>query len=205
MDPIELSADAGLVALCTVTINICIGLLIAVRFSPLQKWPHRRFDLFRLHRWTAYLAIALTLLHPVILLFSNRVRFRLLDILLPLWSPQQPLENTIGALSLYLLLVVLITSLLRLRMSRRIWKRFHYLVYPSAAALFIHGLLTDPELKNQKMDWLDGEKVLVEICLALIVAASIAALRYRQRKDAADRRLGRGRYHLHEAEAPKSL
>jgi len=196
MDPIALSADLGLIALSLVTLNICIGLLIAVRYSPLRTWPRRRFDVFKLHRWTAYLAIALTLLHPMVLLFSKRVRFRLLDITLPLWSPQQPLENTIGALALYLLVLVLITSLWRLSMSRRIWKRFHYLVYPSAGALFIHGLLTDPTLSNQSVDWLDGEKVLVEASLMLIATASLAAFRYRQRKDAADRRFARGKYHL---------
>jgi len=197
MDPIELSADLGLVALCLVTLNICIGLLIAVRYSPLRSWPKRRLDVFRLHRWAAYLAIALILLHPIVLLFSRRIRFRLFDIVLPLWSPQQPLENTVGAFALYLLLAVLITSLVRLAMSRRMWKRFHFLVYPSAAALFIHGLLTDPTLSNKSVDWLDGEKVLVEACLLLTLTASIAALRYRQHKDAAERRLGVGRYHLH--------
>jgi predicted ferric reductase len=202
MDPIELSADAGLVALCAVTVNICLGLLMAVRYSPQQRWPHRHFDLFRLHRWTAYLAIALTLAHPIILLFSTRVRFRLLDIVLPIWSPQQPVENTIGAVGLYLLLLVLITSLVRLNMRRQIWKRFHYLVYPSALALLVHGLLTDPELRTGKVDWLDGEKVLVEVCVALIIAASLAALFYRRRKDAAERKLGLGKYHLHSQVGP---
>lgn len=197
MDPIELSADVGLVALCAVTVNICLGLLIAVRYSPRQKWPHRRIDLFLIHRWTAYLAIAVTLAHPMILLFSTRVRFRFLDIALPVWSPQQPVENTVGAVGLYLLLAVLITSLARLSMRRQIWKRFHYLVYPSALALFIHGLLTDPELKTGKVDWLDGEKVLVELCVVLIIAASLAALLSRRRKDAAERKLGIGKYHLH--------
>ena len=196
MDPIELSADLGLIALGAVTVNICIGLLIAVRYSPKQKWPHRRFDLFRIHRWTAYLAVALTLAHPIILLFSRRVKFRFLDIALPLWSPQQPVENTIGAAALYLLLLVLITSLVRVSMTRQIWKRLHYLVYPAAAALFIHGLLTDPELNHRSIDWLDGEKVFVEVCFLVIITASLAALRYRRKKDAAERRLGLGKYHL---------
>lgn len=182
MNAIDLSADAGLVAVALATINICLGVLIAVRYSPVRCWPHRRFNIFRLHNWAAYLAIVAIFVHPVILLFNGTAHFRLLDIALPLWSPVQPLENTLGAIGLYLLIVVVLTSYFRLRMSRVTWKRFHYLVYVASVATFLHSLLTDPQLKGAPTDFLDGEKVFIEICGVLILAAGVyAARRKRQR------------------------
>lgn len=182
MNPIDLSADAGLVAVALATINICLGVLIAVRYSPVRCWPHRRFNIFRLHNWAAYLLVVVIFLHPVILLFSSTTRFRLLDIVLPLWSPVQPLENTLGAVGLYLLLVVVLTSYFRLRMTRTTWKRFHYLVYVGSVFTFIHSLLTDPQLKGLPVDYLDGEKLFIEICGLLVLAAGMYGLRRKRER-----------------------
>jgi predicted ferric reductase len=178
---LDLSADAGLVAVVLATLNIGIGLLIWGRYSPWRHWPHRRFDIFRLHRWTGYGALTVTLFHPIPLLFARRPRFRIVDVAFPLWSPQQPLENTIGAGALYLVVIVVVTSLYRVVLGRRLWKRFHYLTYAAAAGLFIHGILTDPQLNHSRIDPLDGEKVLVESCLFLVALAGIWRVRYRHK------------------------
>lgn len=185
---LDLSADAGLVAVVFATLNVGIGLLIWGRYSPWREWPHRRFDIFRLHRWTGYGTLTLTLLHPIPLLFSSRPVFRIVDVAFPIWSPQQPLENTIGAAALYLLVIVVVTSLYRIELGRRIWKRFHYLTYAAAAGIFIHGILMDPQLNHSRIDLLDGEKVLVESCLALVAAAGMWRLRHARRRRAAKER-----------------
>jgi methionine sulfoxide reductase heme-binding subunit len=185
---LDSSADVGLVAVVFATLNIGIGLLIWGRYSPWREWPHRRFDIFRLHRWTGYGTLTLTLLHPMPLLLSPRPVFRIVDVAFPVWSPQQPLENTLGAAALYLLVIVVVTSLYRIELGRRIWKRFHYLTYAAAAGIFIHGILTDPQLNHSRIDPLDGEKLLVESCLALVAAAAVWRLRHARRRRTARQR-----------------
>ncbi len=182
MDLVDLSAYAGLAAVALATLNLLIGLSMAVRYSPVKYWPHRHFNLFYAHRITAYATITLTLIHPIILLFVRRVPFRVLDIVLPIRSPLQPVQNTLGAIALYVLIIVVVTSLYRLRIGRKWWKRTHLLVYPAAVLLFIHGVFTDSELKTGRADLLDGEKVFVEICFLLILVASLASLRIRRRR-----------------------
>lgn len=172
MNAIDLSADFGLSALILATLNVCVGVLIAVRYSPVRCWPHLRLNIFRLHNRTAYLLVVAIVLHPVILLFNPTTRFRWMDIVLPVWSPVQSLENTLGAVGLYLVSVVVVTSYFRLRLKRSTWKRFHYLVYAAGIAVFAHSLLTDPHLKGQ-VDLLDGEKLLVEFCGALTLAFGV--------------------------------
>ena len=176
---LDLCSYLGLGAVGAATANLWLGMLISMRYSPLQLWPHRRLNLFALHQWTAYAAIALTLTHPVVLLFLKEPRFRLFDILIPVQSPLQPKLNLAGAAALYLLLLVFVSSLLRTRIGRPLWRRLHYLVFPAAALFFLHSILTDPNLKDGHPDLLDGGKVFVEIASLLSVIA--VAIRYRLR------------------------
>ena len=125
---------------------------------------------------------------PRHLLLNKDPRFRLLDLLCPVRSPSQPLENTIGAVALYLLAFVVVTSYLRLRLGRRLWKSFHFSIYFAAAALFFHSLWTAPGLKNDPIDWLDGGKLFVESCFLLIASIGLLRWRHSRRKAAYFRR-----------------
>jgi predicted ferric reductase len=184
MSAIDLASYAGLTAMTLLTINLLIGLLMAVKYNPVRQWPHRRISTFQLHNWTAYAALSVACLHPVILLFSSKVHFRVLDLVYPLNSPKQPGINTLGAIALYLLIFVVVTSYLRRRIGRVWWKRLHYTAYAMAPFFYIHGILTDPELGDTPfhVDPLDGEKLYVELCLLLVLIAALLRLRrhYRQ-------------------------
>lgn len=171
MSLLDLCSYLGLGAVGVVVINLFIGLLLSMRYSPVRLWPHRRMNLFALHRWTAYLAIALVLAHPTVLLFLHTPHFRFEDVLWPIHSYLQPTLNTIGAVALYLLVLVVVTSLLRTRIGRPLWRRLHYLVFPAAVLLFVHSIYTDPNLKDGHPDLLDGGKVFLEIAALVTVAA----------------------------------
>jgi methionine sulfoxide reductase heme-binding subunit len=179
---LDLSAYVGLAAVAAVTFNVLLGLLMAFRYSPHRSWPHRRFNYFRFHNWTGYVALAVSMLHPIILVFNKKPRFRVLDLLYPAHSPAQPLDNTVGAMGLYLLALVVVTSYLRIRLGRRLWKSLHFAIYFAAAALFWHSLFTDPGLKSAPVDWFDGGKLFVVSCLLMIAAISLMRLRYARKK-----------------------
>jgi predicted ferric reductase len=179
MTILDLCAYLGLGAVGTASINLLIGMLMSLRYSPTRHWPHRHINLFALHQWTAYLAIALTLTHPLVLLFLSSPHFGIFDILWPIHSPLQPKLNLAGAGALYLLLLVLISSLLRTRIGRPVWRRLHYLVFPAAILFFLHSILTDPLLKDGHPDLLDGGKVFVEAATLLSFIAVIVRYRIR--------------------------
>lgn len=176
---LDLCSYLGLGAVGAASINLLLGMLISLRYSPVQRWPHRRISLFALHQWTAYIAIALTLTHPAVLLFLDKPHFRLFDILWPIDSPLQPYINLTGAIALYLLVLVLVSSLLRTQIGRPLWRRLHYLVFPAAILLLVHSVLTDPNLKDGHPDLLDGGKVFIEA--ASLVSVVAVVVRYRMR------------------------
>jgi sulfoxide reductase heme-binding subunit YedZ len=182
MTLLDLCSYLGLGAAGFATLNLWIGLLLALRYSPIRHWPHRsfgRFDIFTLHQWTAYLAVVATLTHPVVLLFLNTHRFRIIDILFPIHSFLQPKLNLAGAAALYLILILLISSLLRHRIGRPLWRKLHYLSFPTLALVFLHSILTDPNLKDGHPDLLDGGKVFIEIACLLSLIAVILRIRLR--------------------------
>jgi predicted ferric reductase len=179
---LDVSAYLGLSAVGAVTLNMLLGMLMAARYSPVRSWPHRRFNYFRLHNWCGYVALLASILHPLTLLLNKTPKFHIADLVYPVHSPSQPLENTIGAVALYLVAAVVITSYFRIRLGRRVWKAFHFGIYIAAAALFFHSLLTDPDLKNAPVDWFDGGKIFVEISLMLIAAFSLMRWRYARKR-----------------------
>ena len=182
MSILDVCAYLGLAAVGTATLNMLLGLLIALRYSPVRLWPHRHFNIFLLHNWTAYFVLLLIVLHPaVLLLLKTSTHFGLADVLFPIQSPVQPTLNTVGAVSLYVLLIVILTSLFRLRMARPLWRKLHYLVFPAFVLMFIHSVFTDPSLSNGRVDFLDGGKVFVEICCAISVATWAVRIRLRGR------------------------
>jgi predicted ferric reductase len=179
MTLLDLCSYLGLGAVGAATLNLLLGMLMSLRYSPMRNWPHRHFNLFALHQWTAYAAVALTLTHPVVLLFLSSPHFGIVDILFPIHSPLQPKLNLAGAGALYLLVLVLVSSLLRSRIGRPLWRNLHYLVFPAAVLFFLHSILTDPLLKDGNPDLLDGGKIFVEACT--LVSFIATAVRYRMR------------------------
>jgi predicted ferric reductase len=184
MSPLELSSDAGLVAMVLLTVNILLGLVLSARYNTVRSWPRRRLPIFDVHNWTAYIALFLITVHPLLLLFSGQGGFRLIDIIWPVHSPKQTLYNCLGAAAFYSVVFVVVTSYIRSRLGSRLWKKLHYASYFAAALLFTHGVLTDPLLKNQPPDLLDGEKVLVEVCALVITVATVWRVRYQPKKRA---------------------
>lgn len=171
MTLLDLCAYLGLGAVGAVTVNLLLGVLMSLRYSPVRYWPRRHVNIFALHQWTAYCAVFLTLTHPLVLLFLRAPHFAIIDILWPIHSYLQPKLNFAGAVALYLVLFVLVSSLLRRQIGRPVWRNLHYLVFPAAVLVFLHSILTDPELKDGHPDLLDGGKVFVEAAAVLSLLA----------------------------------
>jgi predicted ferric reductase len=191
---IDVSSVVGLIAVGMFTAQILMGLLVSVGYNPIRQWPRQRWiKLFTFHNWLGYIGLATVAVHALTLLFAQlKVTgsgFRLFDILVPIWSPVQPLPNTLGAIAFYLVAFVVLTSYFRRVFGRHRWKQLHYTAYAAAAVFYIHGVLADPMLENRPVDWIDAEKVYVEACALAVLAASIWRYQYGKRTA----RLGRGR------------
>lgn len=178
MDLKDITTYLGLAAIYLLGVNVLLGLLMSARYNPWKRWPHRRINLLKLHNWTAYVALGLSALHPIPLLFIDKPRFGLSDVLYPVSSPEQPVVNTLGAIALYLLAFTVVTSIYRAEIGRQRWKPLHYLTYVVAGLLVVHGSLTDQHLDNSPVDLLDAEKVGIMACGLVILAGAVVRFRW---------------------------
>jgi len=184
------SATLGLFAIWLLTLNVLLGLLLSSQYNPYRRWPHRRINYFKVHNWTGYVALVLSVAHAVVLPLSSSAGWTWADVAWPSAAPQQPGMNVLGALALYLLTVLVATSWARRRLGRRTWKAVHFVAYACAVLSVIHGAFLDPKLLDRPVNFFDPEKASIVVCAVAIVWGTslrvAAGLRRRAEKRAKD-------------------
>ena len=182
---LELSNYAGLASAVVLTINFFFGMLLATAYRANLYWKKlpqniKRLDINDVHNYTAYIAWTLVIMHVSFLLLDNASKFTFIDVLFPVYAPNQYLVVAFGTLSFYALTIVIITTqkVIKKRMSFRAWKNIHFISYGTAILFVLHGVFMDPHLNNDQPDFFDGEKLLLECCGLLLIVASVLRYRY---------------------------
>lgn len=109
-----------------------------------------------------YISISLGIMvsvHIFSLLFDKFINFELGDILIPFASSFKAVYLSLGIISFYILLAVILSSLLLRIKSPRFWRGLHYSVYPLFAISLTHGLFigTDSSVPAMKaVYWVTG-------------------------------------------------
>jgi len=192
---LDISAVTGLCAMVTLTINVLFGMLLSTGYKAAKWWrklpaPVRKLNIRRLHNQTAYLALMLVFVHPLLLIFDKNTKFRLTDIVFPWNAPHQPFFVLLGTLAMFALVIVIITTqkIVKRKISFRLWKNIHLVSYCTAMLFIVHGFKMDPELKDRPTDWLDGEKLVCWACFLILLVASWIRVKYHKRSLAARNR-----------------
>jgi len=137
-----LISGSGVVTLILFTTVVLLGVATANRWRP-ARVP--RFVTLGLHRNVALLAVAFLGLHVVTSMLDVYAHVGLAQIFVPMGTTHYSAFLGLGALSLDLFLAVVATSLLRDRLSQRLWKGVHWLGYASWPVALAHsaGIGTD--------------------------------------------------------------
>ena len=135
--PWYVARASGLVAWALLAASVVWGLLMT---SKVLRGRVKNSWLLDLHRWLGGLALVFTAVHVGALLLDTYVHFGLASVVVPFAASWHPLAVAWGVTSLYFLAAVELTSLLRARLSNRLWKRAHFLSFPLFVTSTIHGL-----------------------------------------------------------------
>lgn len=175
-----LNRATGVTLLVLLTISTVLGVL-AMGGRPGRGLP--RFVTQDLHRNLALLSVVALVVHVVSAVLDTFVDIRWWQAVVPFGSAYEPLWLGLGTLSLDLIAVVVLTSLLRTRLTHRRWRSVHVLSWLAWALGVAHtiGIGTDIE---QRSWWAVGPTV---VC----VLAVVAALGLRLGRAAGDRELER--------------
>ena len=117
---------AGMVSLLMLTLVLVLGVLSVGRTRQVSSW---RAGTQAVHRELPLAAVLLLLVHIGTAVADSFVPLRLVDVFVPFRAQWRPVWVGLGALAVDLLLVVLVTSVLRTRLTPRTWRATHVLAY----------------------------------------------------------------------------
>ncbi|HEX4833942.1 MAG TPA: ferric reductase-like transmembrane domain-containing protein [Trebonia sp.] len=158
------SRATGVVALVLLSVVLALGIAVA-RQARVPGLP--RFALTELHRNLSLLAVAFLSVHVLTAVLDTYVAIPLAAIVIPFASGYERLWLGLGAAALDLTAAMIVTSLLRGRMSRAAWRAVHLAVYLCWPLALVHSLFSDGDMRH-------GPLLGAAIACALAVAAAIA-------------------------------
>ena len=126
----------GIVALLLLTTATALGVATSMRAS---LAGHRGVTLL-VHRSASLLAVVFLAVHVLLAVADPDAAVGLVSLFVPFAGAAQPLWVGLGALSLQLLAAVVVTSLLRRRLSFRSWRAVHWLAYAAWPLALLHGI-----------------------------------------------------------------
>jgi len=135
--PWYVARSAGLVAWALLAASVLWGLALSTRVLGPRVRPNWMLDL---HRWLGGLALTFTGLHVGALLLDTYVHFGLVSVLVPFATSWHPAAVAWGVVSLYLLAAVEVTSLLKSRIPKAVWRKTHFLSFLLFVTSTFHGL-----------------------------------------------------------------
>ena len=140
----------GLVAWGLLAASLLWGLALSTRLGrgrPRSAW------LLDLHRFLGGAGLVFTVLHVISILVDTYVHFGLVEVLVPLTGDWHPVAVAWGIASMYLLVAVELTSLVRAHLSKRLWRLTHYASFPLFALATTHALSAGTDRATPLMRW----------------------------------------------------
>lgn len=131
------SRAAGLLALLLLTGTVVLGALTRGRAS---SWTWPRFAVVALHRNLSLLTLVFVLVHVATAVVDGYAGIAWLDVVVPFVSVYHPFWLGLGTAAFDLLLALLVTSLLRTRISQKVWRAVHWAAYACWPVAVVHGL-----------------------------------------------------------------
>jgi DMSO/TMAO reductase YedYZ heme-binding membrane subunit len=125
--------------------SVVLGVALSGR---LAGSPATRRRIRELHPWVAGVALGALGAHVIAVVVDSYVDVGLLQALVPGGSPYEPVAVALGAVSLWMLVAVQLTSVARRRMSYRAWRGVHLLGHVAAVLLTVHALAAGTDARN---------------------------------------------------------
>lgn len=159
---------SGVVSLLLLTAVLVLGI------GTTRRWRTRRTPglvALGLHRSISLLAVVFLVVHVATAVVDPYAVVSIAAVVVPFVAGRTPFWVGLGALSLDLVAALIVTSLLRHRLSLKVWRGIHWAAYLAWPLAIGHSLGTGSDTQAL---WL---RVLAGACVAVVAAA--LALRMR--------------------------
>jgi len=135
-----LTRSTGITAFVLLTVSMAFGIAATQRALASPAWP--RFATQNLHRNVSLLGLAFLAVHIVTTIVDGFVTISWWSVIIPFTSDYRRFWVALGTIAFDLTLMVIVTSLVRLRMNAQLWRWLHYTVYAVWPLTLLHFLKT---------------------------------------------------------------
>jgi len=139
------SRATGVVSLLLLSLVVMLGILVN-RQGRLPGLPS--FAVTGLHRSLSLLSVLFIAVHVATAVIDPFVSIGLAAVVIPFASAYQPFWLGLGAVALDLIIALILTSLARAHLSRRVWRSVHWLAYAAWPVALVHGLGISGDLRG---------------------------------------------------------
>jgi len=140
----------GIVAWALMALGVLWGLALSTKVLRGKPRPNWVLDL---HRFLGGLAVVFTVVHVVAIVSDSYVHFGLTEVLVPFTGDWHPVAVAWGIIGAYFLAAVEITSLLRRRLPKRLWRATHFLSFPLFVLTTVHALSAGTDRDSFLLRW----------------------------------------------------
>lgn len=134
-----LERSAGFTAYGLLSLAVLLGVSSSSAFW--DNWNLRKL-MMQMHQYTSLLVFPFLFFHLWGLYMDKSIPFTVARLLIPLASSYRPLPATLGVLTLYAWLLLIISSYFREKIGVKAWRSIHILSFPMFVFATFHGLLT---------------------------------------------------------------
>lgn len=160
---------SGLIAWALLGASVVAGLLLSTQLTQ----GRMRGATQRLHEFLGPLAVVFTGIHLVSVLASAQLEIGFWELLVPFTRPGSPVGQACGVLAFYLLIAVALTSMARVQLPWRWWRRLHRLAFPLFGLACAHTALAGSDTGSRIFHWASlilGSAILLPVTFRLFTA-----------------------------------
>jgi methionine sulfoxide reductase heme-binding subunit len=154
----------GVVALVLLTLTVALGVAGTTRLST-PALP--RLVRSGLHRNISLLSVAFVATHVLATALDPYASIGITSAIVPFSSQYRPFWLSLGTVAFDMLLALVLTSMVRTRLSYRAWRAVHWLAYASWPIALWHGLGTGTDSRLSLLLALDA------VCVLVVAAAAL--------------------------------
>lgn len=158
----EMIRLSGFVSLFLLLISIVCGGLMSV----LQPKNKTKVYMQFIHQNAGWMSLWIGLGHGILLYFDTFISFSLIEIFIPFTAEFERFWSGIGTISLWLLVIVILSTDVKKKFSHRTWKLIHRLSFPLFPFALLHGLMIG---SDRLEPWAQTTYALMSVLFALTI------------------------------------
>ncbi len=144
------SRAAGLTAYLLLFAAVSAGLLQGSSFAK----GKRKAVVSLIHQWCGWFGLLFGMVHGLVLVFDDYIHYSIWNILIPFTASYKPVWTGVGTITLYLFLIIMLSSDMMKKVGKKVWRAIHFLALPTYGMALMHGMMLGTDVKSTPIFWM---------------------------------------------------